>query len=224
MPILPEPSWGVAQPVEFSPSAICSLGLSPSRITGALVRLLQAHFYDPENIKDPQLKEVRWFSSEPSDYPIQNTLMIEPAYRYTPKTAGQRPVLLVKKGRTEPFKISLAGKTLTHLERNGTYEGEDHIRMVKGSHMIVAGAVTGLASERLAEEVFNRMMEYSPAIKQDLQFTDFEVGAMGDTVPSEDASDLYITPIAISWTYTYSWTLVQVAPILKKVRIEPTPS
>lgn len=215
----PEPVWGTPQNTWVDDSALASLPLKGSLITGMLLRLLESHFNDANNIKDDKLKAYLWADSDPSSTPLNTKIFIGLSEEYDAKNIEKRPALLVKRNEIGSQKVSLAGKAITHLETNGTYRGEHYLRMVSGTHLIICVADGSTAVDRMAEEVFYRLLEYGPSIKEDLKFSEFEPLGYG---PAEEfkvsGEKNYMVRISVKWATIHSWELLPISPILKKVR------
>ena len=114
----------------------------------------------------------------------------------------------------------MGGKALTHLEENGTYRGEHYLRMVSGSHIIMAIAEGSTAADKLAEAVFYYLMEYTPAIKLDLKLTDVEVTGISTADRFKESGEKqFVVRIGLAWSHLHQWELLPISPVLKKVRI-----
>ncbi len=217
MPSNPEPAWGAGQRVDRQPSSLSSTGITPVIATGVFVRLLEAHFADPANIRNSQLRAFLWADSDTDIDPLTTRINILPGYKYDTRLLEQSPSVFVKRDECMAAKFNLAGKATTHLEQNGNYRGENHLRVIRGAHSILCCAKGALNSETIAEEVFYRMLEYSPVIQDDLKFGDFEVKSMAPAVKMEDDKDYFVTQVTLVWQIVHSWVLQPIAPILKKV-------
>jgi hypothetical protein len=147
-------------------------------------------------------------------------MLIKLAGEYHARDLENRPGILIKRNEVSFKKFSIRGQALTHLEPDGAYRGEDHIRLVSGSHIIMCVAEGENATDRLAEEVAYRLMHYISCIKEDLKFTEIEVSGISTSERfRESGAKNFVARVGIPWTVTENWTLVPISPILKKVRI-----
>lgn len=217
---LPEPDWGTdPQPIEFDPSSLCSTGMRPSYMTGVLLRLLEAHFADPDNIVDAALKGLIWAAH--GDNSVTTRILIEPYHRYEAKNIQQRPAIYVRRGPFQAQSFAIRDRSLTHLRRRtGNLEGSDFYKMMTGQHQIicVAKGPGDMAAERISEEVFYTLLEYAPAIKQDMKLGRFNTTTLSPTSLVDEDQQNYAAGISCTWITAHSWTLKTIAPILRDVR------
>jgi len=219
MAVLPEPVWTTTQQIELDPSSICSTGVRPSYMTGYLLRLLEAHFGNVDNIVDDNLKQYIW-APKGTDA-IDTKILIEPADRYEATALQQRPGLYVKRANVQTSRIAILDKAITHLKPNGNYEGENHFMALFGSHdiMCCARGPDGMAAERLAEEVFYMLLEYGPVIKKDIQANVIQTPMMAAAQKVEEDGLNYAVGVKFQWAFIHAWTLKPIAPILRDVRV-----
>jgi len=220
---MPEPTWDSPEDVQkvmADPSSLCNMRFKPSIVTGILLRLLQAHYYDSGNIVDEKLKAALWIEDPTNKALIESKINIKPGRTYDPRTIQQRPAILVFRNEISTQRFPLESKTLSHLEANGNYRGENHHVPIIGSHTLRCLAKGAFATDRLSEETFYRMLEYFPAIKRDFPFSEFDVKSIGEPQLIEESGQHYGVDIIIGWVNVHNWTLVPIAPILKKVRME----
>jgi len=221
-----EPAWtsdpDLLQRIDQDQSALCNMRFTPSVITGVLLRLLQAHFSDPANIRDDKLKGLQWQEDLESSNQIQSAIIIAPTYKYDARTLSQRPSILVTRGPVSTDRIAIANKTLTGMS-GGYYLGDKHVRAVMGQHIIRCVSKGAFAAERLGEEVFYRTLEYLPAIKNELPISDIQMGGLGAAKLIDEEQQNFAVDVVVEWKHTHGWTLIPIAPILKKVRFEADP-
>ena len=214
-----EPVWGTSQDVEFDPDSIKSTDITPTLATGMFVRLLEAHFADPNNIRNQQIKSYLWADNDTDAAAITTKIKIAPGYKYDVRALEMSPAIYVRRDAVMSTKFSMGGKALTHLEANGNYRGETYLRVISGSHSLHCVAKGAFNSESIAEEVFYRMMEYTPSIKEDLKFGEFEVKSFSPCKKMEDDKDYFVTQVDLVWQIIHVWELLPISPILKSVRI-----
>jgi hypothetical protein len=218
---LPEPSWGADAQKTFEPnSSLCSTGIRPSYVTGILVQLLRAHFYDVNNIQETKLKGYLWDSDITKSH-----IEIEPGYKYKAPTVENMPALYVAKGPMQILEFALDNRAIPHVETNGNFMGVDRYVTFGGVHEIHCCGQEAHETELLAEEVFLRLLEYYPSIKEDLNFSDFKVVLLGELSKKPTGSgEHYVNSIKVDWKFVHGWTLVAIAPILKKAGFEIAPA
>ena len=218
MPNLPEPTWGSGQEIECDPSSLLSTGTRPSIITGALITILRDHFSRPTNITNPKLRDGIWLpKSDQEDE--QSKMHIESWHMYDADHLQQRPAAYVSRGQIEVQRVAIKDRSLVHLaKRTGNQEGTDYMKLMTGRHQVICcSSKSDMAADRLAEEIFYMLMEYSPAIQADLALGGFHVVAMSGSQEIDDDHENFMVGVQIMWTNAHSWKLKPLAPILKNV-------
>ena len=228
MPEVPEPIWELdpdkVQKTYDCCSAVCNNRLTPTVVTGILLRLLQAHFSSADYIMDDKLAPLVWTDDDFLDGTGSSPIHIGPLYGYDAAHLQTRPALLVFRQQLGAQKLPMGSKTVTSLDANGNYSGEKMVVPLTCTHGIRCTAKTSFAAERLGEEVFYFMLELSYAIKQDFPFSTFD--AKGLTPPrmlQEESNENFYADVIVDWKHMYGWTLAPIAPILKKVRAGLSP-
>jgi len=213
MPTLQEPTWKREGQKVFTPlSSLCSTGIRPSIVTGILIRLIQAHFYDVDNIENEKLKTYTW------DPDIeQSRLLIKPTYKYDPVTANNRAAIYVEAGDMKTEEYAINNMSTPHLEPNGNFEGILRTIILSGTHEIRCVASECMEATCLGEEVFFRLLEYYPIIRNDLKFSDFKVIVLTRPQQLKESDDHYTCTVRVVWKYAHSWKLDTLAPILKRL-------
>ena len=224
MPNLNEPTWetdlAAVQKAYEDPSSMCNMRFTPSIVTGIILRLVQAHFENADNIRDDKLKQLIWVDDATNAASIDSNILIGPLYKYDTRALQQRPAILVFRQNLSADKFPLDSKTLTSLRDNGNFNGERYVVPINCTHVVRCIAKGAFAADRIGEEVFYRLLEYFPAIKQDFPFSN--IGITKLTAPQkigDDANENFVVDIAVEWVHIHGWTLVPIAPILKKVRL-----
>lgn len=218
MPSLPEPIWDEPQDIacELPPSSFKSTGTRPSHITGALKRLLEAHFSRATNISDEQLRPLIW-RPDSDDENDQPKIHIKSWHEYDPTHLQQRPALYISRGPISTQRIALKDKALTHItSRTGNLEGAEYIKLITGRHQVICCAPkSDMAADRLGEEVYYLLLEYGPAIQQDFTLAGFHVNTITESQEIDDDHENFMVGVQITWTNAHSWKLKPIAPILK---------
>jgi hypothetical protein len=220
MPILPEPAWDESQQIEVDPSSICATDTRPSIITGAIMSLLRDHFSRDTNITNEKLRNLIW-KPKSDDENEQSMIHIEPWHMYDADHLQQRPAAYVSRGQVSVQRIALRDRSLTHLSRRtGNQEGKDMIKLISCRHQVICcSSKSDMAADRLAEEIFYMLLEYGPAIQEDLKLGGFHVTAMTPSQEIDDDHENFMVGVQILWTNAHSWKLKPIAPILKNVAI-----
>ena len=224
MATLPEPQWAPeGQFVEFDPSSICSTNMRFTYMTGMLIRLLEAKFSDPDNIVNPQLKRFVWApapNTEGDD--VVTKILIEPGYKYEIRNLQMRPGIYVNRGGGQTQDVAIKNKAITHLEKNGNYEGESYLKMIAGTHKILACSLEPMSADQLAEEIFYHLLEYGPVIKKDFMLSFFAVRQLSPLQEiDKEHKEGYVSGVMVEWQTAHAWRLKKVAPILRDVRFVP---
>ena len=225
MPTLEEPDWEVdeelIQKAFEDPAALCNMRFTPSIVTGIILRLVQAHFENPDNIRDHKLKQLVWVDDKVSNDSIQSNILIGPLYKYDKRQLQNRPAVLVFRQAAVAQKFPLDSKTLTTLRDNGNFEGERYVVPISCTHVVRCIAKGAFAADRIGEEVFYRLLEYFPAIKQDFPFSNIGITNLNEPKKiGDESNENFVVDIAVQWVHIHGWTLAPIAPILKKVRFE----
>ena len=229
MGILDEPVWTidvneVQKAFNEKDDALCNRRFTPSIVTGVLLRLLQAHFSDADNIRDEKLKSLVWTDDDPDNGgEIDSKILIGPLYKYDARQLQQRPAVVVMREETKARKLPLDSKYVTSLDADGQFKGDRYVLPVSGAHVARCIGATAFAADRLGEEVFYRLLEYGPAIKREFPFGDIEISNMTAPRKVDDGdNESFVVDVVVKWVHLHGWTLTPIAPILKKVRFEDT--
>jgi hypothetical protein len=227
MATLPEPSWPTVDQVQLADgkphSHYCAGHITPSEMTGYLQALLQEHFNKAENIRDEKLRGLIW-RKDSDDETDQSRIHIEPSYAYDVTHLQQRPAMYISRGPVQSSHLAISDKYISQLSSySGNYEGERYIRLLTGQHqVVVCGSKSRMAVEKLAEEVMYFLLEFSPAIRKDLQISNFTVTAMTEVERIDEDHENYMTAVQVAWMTAHGWTLKPLAPILKSIGLVST--
>ena len=160
---------------------------------------------------DVKLKPYIW-----TDDITTSKMVILPSYKFEPRTVSNRPSILVARGPLQIQEFALDNRAIPHVEPTGNFKGVDRYVNLQGQHEIHCIGSAAMESDRIAEEVFFRMLEYYPSIRDDLNFSDFKVTLLGGLSKLEEYDEQYVTSIKVAWQYVHGWTLTAIAPVLKK--------
>jgi len=231
--IFPEPTWGTPQEGLEPTSSFCRKAPTPYQITGALIRLLQYHFSDSDNIVNPLLKRYIWSNNKdgcgfgPSSEEEEATqetsgswILILPSHSSDGSSAQQLPAVLVKREPYLSMMQGMKGQAQPGLNAGGVFEGVANNTIIEGSHSLICKGATGGQAEALAEEVFYRMLHYNQVIKKDLRLGYFYPVQVGDVkdLKNESSTSFYVV-VRLQWKLNHNWRLISEAPVVKRIRI-----
>jgi hypothetical protein len=200
---------------------------------------MQYHFSSPDNIENPQLKDLLWTTAKGcGDEPVTDecghptgevipgsNMLIAPSYKRGGLSIQQRPAIFIKRENVSTKKVNPVNRNqaVPHLSGSGrTYEGDLHHVYISGRHSLIALAQSGSAAESIAEEVYFRMLQYMTVIKNDLNLGAFFVDGISDVKEyNDEAKKAFYCTVTVSWSYTYRWRLIKESPIIKRMSIIP---
>lgn len=218
MPILVEPTWGNPTKSYDDKSALCIIRPTPTVVTGILLQLIRAQFVNADNIVDPKLREYLWVDDDTEGHEVLSKVQIEPSYKVKMNIAQQRPSILVTRGKVSNTEFLINDGPAAFIQPgSGNYEGKEKYCIIEGEHYIESVGRYGMEADRLAEEVFFRMLEYKSVIKTDLNFSEFDVTLLDRLEKVDENHEHYKAVITIKWKFVYSWRLAPVAPVLKQI-------
>jgi hypothetical protein len=215
-----EPDWSVSQRAEDDCSSLNATGNTPFILLGIIVRLLQYHFSDANNIENTLLKEYLWVENRES-----SRIFIAPSYERENAIIQQRPALLVRREPTQVRPISIRDEALVSKNTNGgIYSGHIYQVELRGNHSIICVGGSGSEAESLGEEVFFRMLNFMPVIRDDIRIGSFRVEAISETqeLPDEAGKKFYVV-VRLSWATVYRWKTIPETPELKRITLAFTP-
>jgi hypothetical protein len=250
MQTFPEPNWcDPSQPAEADCSSLVYTGPTPVILTGVFTRLIQYHFSDPNNISNSLLKEYVWTSNpdgcivsgiddgdsqgssssgSPSGCPEEATLitqgsriLVQPDYVRNNLTVQQRPAILITREPVQAQPISMRNASLPTIDSLAKiYKGQAHQVYISGRHTFLCYGLTGTEAELIASEVFYRMLNYMPLIRDDFRLGKFFVDGSGKIQAINDEhAQIFRVPVTVSWTYTYRWRIIPETPTIKRLAL-----
>ena len=224
----PEPTWGTPQLAVEPASSLCASGITPFILTGIIVRLLQYHFSDPNNIVRESLHYLRWYRDceesivDDNGYKLHR-LHVDVSYQLDLARAEQRPGIFVKRENVKTRRIGVekGDSVTTHIkERIGSFQGKIHQKILTGNFSIICLADSGAEADLLGEEVFDRMLFFAPLIEDDIRIGQLQVESLSDVKENNSgANKSYYTVVRLNWATHRRWAIVAESPILKRVRM-----
>jgi hypothetical protein len=134
-----------------------------------------------------------------------------------------RPAIYVKIEDTRKKRNTALDGSSTPAGKNpvtGKIDGSRHSVTLQGAFSIVCVAVTQTQAEILGEEVYFRMLEFSPIIEKDFGIGLFNCTNLKAAAKLQQAqtTDFY-TVVRIEWAHVHNWLLKAEAPILKRLHL-----
>jgi hypothetical protein len=224
--LYPEPEWGESQPALPDASSLCAIKKTPFIITGILLRLLQYHFSDPDNIENPLLKCYIWNDEKNCDCLSEDNeeskILIAPGFDRDFGDAQTRPALYVNRGEftTRTVNPATRNRAVIHKDRNNIFDGVKYQVEMRGKHQIIAVGLTGGEAENIAEEVFCRMLHFYPVIRDDIKVGHFFPTRLSSLqeIPQEAKKSFFVT-MTIDWAIVYRWIIKAETPLLKRLEL-----
>lgn len=206
--------------------------VSPQIITGWFVRFLQWKFSATRNINNSQLKtsDILW---KPDDTLAQNytkKILVGTVNEYDPTDAQQRPAVMVRRGGTNlAGKMSLgdryhvptnllAGGTDPNIE--ATMGHDQQVVGIAGSHTLFCIADTGGAAEVLGIDVWTTLIDFMHVARKDLKLDEFRVGELRPVGKLKEATDAWVVPIMVNYSYQRNTVVKLESPVLKAFTVD----
>lgn len=207
-----EPTWGTSLTYEPT-STFNRRPVLSADMTAALVRILQFHFGDADNIDREELKRYIWNQNRDS-----SKILIAPDYLKNPKDIGKMPVVYVGRLKTEFQILGLEEGGISYTTAGGTVvtlaDPELITRLGVNVHGVFSRGMNGAESEALSDEIFHFLTAYSRIIARDLKLQNFYVRGVDQSKKMEQQdTDQFLYPIQIMWSDEYSYKIVEDLPI-----------
>lgn len=192
---------------------LCTKGMRPLVMTGALVGWLRNHFSRAQNLEDRGLAlsstEMVW-----SSQPETSTIAIESYTRFDPSLVESRPALIVKRNAWKHVRLGIDNRLLGYDTPDGS---QDYHNLWQGSHTVFVIAREGGECEKLATEVYRELNQFAPLMREVLKLHRLEMVDLGDMGRLEEASENFVVPITIAYAAQESWKLSPQSPPLRRV-------
>jgi len=217
-------------------SSICSTRHPANVITGVLIRLLQEHFANPENMEYNGLNEFADLECMRAKTQLQGyiwdsdntktSIQIQPVWLYNTQDIERRPGLYVKRNGQRPQRIAIDDGGMAANSRRDAQgnvvevRGQYYSQMVIGSHTVFAVGQSGAEAELLGQEVFNHLMMFGPLIRRDMSLHRFQIQEAGEIGLLAEFGEHFVVPIVAGYAFAWSWRLKQVAPWLKSLSVD----
>ena len=208
-------------------SSLCSTGLTPNIVTGALLRFIQEHFSNPNKIENPFLRDNIW-RDNPGDttegIPSKG-ILIEPTYNWNPRDFQRRLAVYISRNAMTTQRLGINDGLQVGLGKDPktgelkTDEGQYHVVGVQGSHTLACVGRAGAEVEILGTEVWKEVLHFSPVLRRDLKLKRLVVSEASPVAQLQEYDQHFVVTVAVGWYYFEKWRLRQIAPWLKGVSI-----
>ena len=190
-----------------NPSSICSTGLLPHVLDGALLQVLRHHFSHPDNITQTALQCYVWDVDAK-----KRTMIVDPVYKWDVSTVQQRAAVLVKRGAWQTSRLSI-GNTVHGPPPEVGYTRNPQLMAFTGSHMFFCVARTGTEAEELGAEVAYELLEFSQIIREQFNMHKFDLHQIGEVQRLDESHDHFAVPVSVSYGLVHTWAVLQQSPI-----------
>lgn len=215
-------------------SSLCSSGLTPNILTGALVAILRDHFSNPDNLEFGGKNEFRVVDGQ--EVPLEELqgyvwtpdrrttkILIDPVWLYNRQDEQRRPAIYVKRNQITGEKVAIADGMTIAAGGNGRVPGRLQVRAINGSHTAFCVAGSGAEAEMLGTEVFSHLMGFAQVLREELKLHAFDVQSVEAVSHFEEFNDKFVVPVVVAYKAVKAWRTDKVAPWLKSFTIGATP-
>jgi hypothetical protein len=160
------------------------------------------------------------------DCPVPDThidgskMLVTVSYKRDGANVQQRPAIYIKREPVVGSRISFQNKAQASLNKDGILEGTNYQMTISGKHSIIAVGKTGAEADALGEEIYFRMLQYMPIIRDDVRLGHFLPESISEVkeIPKE-ASKAFYTVVSLTWAYVYRWRVIPESPTLKRLAL-----
>jgi len=177
-------------------------------LTGLFCTVLQQHFADVNNIENPILRTRIWTSGESSAIAILDAMV------WDAERTAQRPSLAIKRGDWHATKLTIGNQAGTTADGHSKY-----VKAWQGTHTCFCIGKTPAEVEVFAAEVSRYFMHFGPLLRATFDLYTFDLAAVGTMGLLKEASDRFVVPVTVQYSWVDEWVLRQHVPLLKSVRL-----
>jgi hypothetical protein len=192
-------------------SSICALLPRPLVMTGLFRDWMIRHFADPAVIEDSSLRRLIWKPGQ------ETAILIESIHRWRPELTEKRPAVLVKRNAYSNLRVGVGDR------RQGPpadgYGDPHYATYWVGSHTLFCLGGTGAEAELLSTEVQRELTEFGPFVARSVGLMRWQVLEIGQVQQVEEATENFVVPVTVGYTYEQRWVIHQQAPRLKRVSL-----
>ncbi len=169
-----------------------NLRKTPLVLTGIFVELLRLHFSSNKG-------QFRYTND-----PVKTDLLIEASYNWDPEKANKRPACYVKRGNLSYTKLVIDNlQHIAHIEGSETY-----VKSCRGNYTLLCICENIGTTERLSEEVSELFLAYESKIREEFDFKEIHVEALGEISVLKGYQNLYVVPVILSFFFTEAWQII----------------
>lgn len=193
-------------------SALCSYGVTPVVMTGALRQILIQHYSVASNILNYGLRQQLTAGGM---WKNDNTtaITIEAVETWKPEMTEYRPGLVIKGNDWDYVQFAVGN----HAETDYRTGARSFVMRVTGSHTIFAVHQTATAAQQVAIETFKCLQYFAPEILQQLSLQRFTPARIHATGSLKESNTHFVTPVTVQYVFEDRWTLTPEAPRVKQI-------
>jgi len=209
----PEPTWGVSQQAVPERSRLRTLTPTPVILTGVMVNLLRLHFVDASNIENTLLSYLLWHPDV-----RQTRIYIDSSENKRKDVVESVPNIYIKRGAVSAERI---GVGVDDAAVHGSSSEPLYQKKVGGIFSIRIESRVPMETEMLGNEVFLRMLRFAPVIRRDIGLGLFQVASLSEVqaMTGKAEGTLYVAVVAVNWSHVVRWSVVEDAPVLKRLSL-----
>lgn len=193
-------------------SALCSRLPTRMLLTGCFIDILRRHFSDAQNIQETKLRNLTW---NPTD---ASRMLIEAVTQWRPQMTERRPAIIVKPNGMQTMRRGVGNRRQLpphDQDGNGRYAV-----FWLGSHTLFCLGGTGAQAEILASEVQRQIGQFAPVLAPALSLLRLQVIEVGEIHEVEEATENFIVPVTIGYSFEEKWVLAPQVPRLKEISLK----
>ena len=214
------------------PSSLCTSGLQAQILTGVFLQLIRSHFSSADYIEEPRLRTCLWVPKVDDAVvadPERSRILIEPVYRWDPRTIQARPGIIVRRNDLQPRnrlgigmneEVSLGGLDPDSLPE----AGREYYLPFQGSHSLFCVAKDGGAAELLSTEVARQLYQFARPIVKEFGFEFLELAHIGAVSRLEESFEHFAVPVTIKYGFYDHWKVTKQTPRFAGISLNTIPA
>jgi hypothetical protein len=198
-----EPSWGTPSYSE----APTKFGTTPPLITdlhAICVRLVQAHFADAHNIRNPKLANLLYDGSR------SGSLQVRPVYTDDLRTYKGGEEIHVMRGELAVTELDRGRKLQIRLNGVDRYDPQRRSLLEQVPFIFLCRTKAPAVAEGLGQEVYDLFLYYADTVSSEFLVDTFEPKGIGTVQVSEDSNrnmTVYTVQVAVNISLYRSWSV-----------------
>jgi len=193
-------------------SALCSYGMTPLVMQGALRQTLMQHFANPDNILNKTLRNA--LRRDGVWNPGATTgIAIESIHKWRPELTESRPGIVLQEGEWQWRRMGIGDQAGKDYRSGRQFFGG----LWQGTHTLFAVHNYGAEAQILAWEVAKILLWFSREIEKSLGLHRFIPVSVGKVSALQESTENYVAPIVVAYVVADSWYLQEEAPRLKRI-------